>query len=234
MAKRVSVTERVMEERPGGHHPETIGKGTSKEDNGARGATTSKQVDGRSAEQESGDLVEATFLLDRESVEILERIALRHEKRDGDSKSVSEAIPWFRAKPGNWMEHVLREVSSVIGRAVVKERGATRATMARLVTPVLTIVGSLFMGGALWLAQGGQSGGDAMGISILGTLGVTLILLGVGTALTFVVAHLLGLPSTEATGEAAPSQEQRDAQSIATLWSDRPKRTRRSKSPARR
>jgi hypothetical protein len=234
MAKRVSVTERVMEERSGGHHPETIGKGTSKEDNGARGATTSKQVDGRSAEQESGDLVEATFLLDRESVEILERIALRHEKRDGDSKSVSEAIPWFRAKPGNWMEQVLREVSSVIGRAVVKERGATRATMARLVTPVLTIVGSLFMGGALWLAQGGQSGGDAMGISILGTLGVTLILLGVGTALTFVVAHLLGLPSTEATGEAAPSQEQRDAQSIATLWSDRPKRTRRSKSPARR
>lgn len=232
MAKRISVTERVLEERPGGRDAETISKGTGKENDATRNSANSRHADGRSVDQESGDLIEATFLLDRESVEILERIALRHEKRNGESKSVSEAIPWFRPKSGTWLEHVFDKVRSVVSRAVVKERGATRATMAGLATPVLTIVGSLFVGGALWLGQGSQSGGDAMGISFLGTLGLTLIVLGVGTALTFMVTHLVDLPREPAARDGA-RQQQPDGESVGTLWASRPKRKPRSKRSAR-
>ncbi len=234
MSRRISVTERVLEDRPVGRGLEAIIDGTREENDASRGVKNTRHAEDRPANQESGNLVEATFLLDPESLAILDRIWLRHQKGDGHSKSalVREAIRWFRAKPGNRTEQILEAISAVVNRAVVKGRGASRTTIVGIVTPVFTVVGSLFIGGALWLAQGGHRGaGDAMGIGILASLGVTLILLGFGTALTFIVTHLTGLPSEAAAGDGAAPQEGPVKQTTEAPQAARPKRVPRPRRP---
>jgi hypothetical protein len=218
MGKRISVTERVLEDRPPGRGFEAfLDEMQNGNSTGRRDEKATRDAEVQSDCPRSSKLIKATFLLDPESLDILDRIWLRQRKRGGQNKSalVREAIRWFRAKPGNRVEQILEAISSVVNRAAVKGRGATKHTIAVIVTVVLTVVGSVFIGGALWLAQGGHRGaGDAMGVGILTSLGATLILLGLGTALISAVTYFAGL-SVEAEDAGAPQEEVVEASSEA-------------------
>lgn len=103
----------------------------------------------------------------------------------------------FRANPRYGVEQVLT---------------ANRHAIVGILALVVTVVGSVFMGGAIWLAQGAHRGaGDAMGIGILVSLGAALILLGLGTALACTVTYVIHLPLRSDAENAIEPQEVRDA-----------------------
>ena len=103
----------------------------------------------------------------------------------------------FRANPRYGVEQVL----TANGHAIVG-----------ILALVVTVVGSVFMGGAIWLAQGAHRGaGDAMGVGILVSLGAALILLGLGTALACTVTYVIHLPLRSDAENAIEPQEVGDA-----------------------
>jgi hypothetical protein len=87
MGKRISVTERLLEDRPVGRGFEAVIGGTPEENN-------TRHTEDQSAGPKPKKLIKATYLLDPESVDILDRIWLRQRKREGLSKSalVRQAI----------------------------------------------------------------------------------------------------------------------------------------------
>ena len=87
MGKRISVTERLLEDRPVGRGFEAVVGGTPEEKN-------TRHTEDQSAGPKPNKLIKATYLLDPESVDILDRIWLRQRKRAGLSKSalVRQAI----------------------------------------------------------------------------------------------------------------------------------------------
>ncbi len=87
MGKRVSVTERVMEDRPTGRGFQAVIGGTPEGKN-------TRHTEDQSAGPQPNKLVKATFLLDPESLDTLDRMWLRQRKTEGLSKSalVRQAI----------------------------------------------------------------------------------------------------------------------------------------------
>ena len=87
MGKRISVTERVMEDRSTGRGFQAVIGGTPEGKN-------TRPTEDQSAGPRPNKLVKATFLLDPESLDILDRLWLRQRKSEGHSKSalVRQAI----------------------------------------------------------------------------------------------------------------------------------------------
>jgi hypothetical protein len=87
MGRRISVTERLMEDRP-------VGRGFQAVIGSAPEEKNTRHTEDQSAGPQPNKLVKATFLLDPESLDILDRIWLRQRKTEGLSKSalVRQAI----------------------------------------------------------------------------------------------------------------------------------------------
>ena len=87
MGKRISVTERLGEDRP-------VGRGFQAVIGGAPEEKNTRHPEDQSAGPQPNKLVKATFLLDPESLDILDRTWLRQRKTEGLSKSalVRQAI----------------------------------------------------------------------------------------------------------------------------------------------
>lgn len=87
MARRASDTDRLRDEQPGGRGLGAV------IDSGQENKNTRRTED-QSSGSKPDKLVKATFLLDPESVDILDRVWLRQRKREGHSKSalVRQAI----------------------------------------------------------------------------------------------------------------------------------------------
>lgn len=87
MGKRISVTDRVTEGR-------LVGRGFQAVIGSAPDEKNTRRMEDQSAGPQPNKLVKATFLLDPESMDILDHIWLRQRKTDGLSKSalVREAI----------------------------------------------------------------------------------------------------------------------------------------------
>lgn len=87
MGRRISVTERLAEDRP-------VGRGFQAVIGGAPERKNTRHTEDQSAGPQSNELTKATFLLDPESLDILDRIWLRQRKTEGLSKSalVRQAI----------------------------------------------------------------------------------------------------------------------------------------------
>lgn len=102
---------------------------------------------------------------------------------------------WSRAKPGFRLKQLLAAIGAMTRWKAAKGRDVNGHAVVGILALMITIVGSVFMGGALWVAQGAHTGaGDAMGIGILVSLGAALILLGLGTALACTVTYVIHLP----------------------------------------
>ncbi len=118
----------------------------------------------------------------------------------------------FRAKPRYRIEQVLTAIGSLVSWEATKGRGVNGHAIVGILALVVTVVGSVFMGGAIWVAQGAHRGaGDAMGIGILVSLGAALILLGLGTALACTVTYVIHLPLRSDAENAIEPQEVGDA-----------------------
>ena len=101
---------------------------------------------------------------------------------------------WSQAKPGDRSKQFLTAIGAMAAWEAAKGWRLSRHAAATTLALMITVVGSIFMGGALWLAQGAHRGtGDAMGIGILVSLGAALILLGLGTALACTVTYVIHL-----------------------------------------
>ncbi len=87
MGKRISVTKRLLEDRPVGRGFEAVVGGAPEEKN-------TRHTEDQSAGPKPNKLIKATYLLDAESLDILDRIWLRQRKKEGLSKSalVRQAI----------------------------------------------------------------------------------------------------------------------------------------------
>jgi hypothetical protein len=102
---------------------------------------------------------------------------------------------WSRAKPGYQLGQFLAAIGARAGWKAAEGRHLSGHAVASVLALVITVVGSVFIGGALWVAQGAHWGaGDAMGIGILVSLGAALVLLGLGTALACSVTYVIHLP----------------------------------------
>ncbi len=119
---------------------------------------------------------------------------------------------WSRAKPGYRLKQLLTAIGAMASGKATKGRGVNGHAVVGILALVVTVVGSVFMGGAIWLAQGAHRGaGDAMGIGILVSLGATLILLGLGTALACTVTYVIHLPLRSDADNAIEPQKVEDA-----------------------
>jgi hypothetical protein len=95
MSKRISVTERLMEDRPVGRGFQAVfGSAPDEKNTRHPEEKSTRRMEGQSAGPQPNKLVKATFLLDPESLDILDGIWLRQRKTDGLSKSalVRQAI----------------------------------------------------------------------------------------------------------------------------------------------
>ncbi len=134
---------------------------------------------------------------------------------------------WSQAKPGYRLGQFLAAIGAMAGWKAANGRHVNRQAVATILALTIIVVGSLFIGGALWLAQGTHRGaGDAMGIGILASLGAVLILLGLGTALACTVSYVIHLPlqpHAEHATEPAKAESVTEPQEVV-----RPKRVRRT------
>ncbi len=134
---------------------------------------------------------------------------------------------WSRAKPRYRLKQLLTAIGAMASWEAMKGRGVNGHAVVGILALMVTVVGSVFIGGALWLAQGAHTGaGDAMGIGILVSLGAVLILLGLGTALACTVTYVIHLPLRSEAENAVEPQEVEDAPEPQEAV--RPKRVRRA------
>lgn len=80
MSRRISVTERLEEDR-------SVGRGFQAVIGGAPEGKNTRHTEGQSAGPQQNKLIKATFLLDPESLDTLDRIWLRQRRTEGLSKS---------------------------------------------------------------------------------------------------------------------------------------------------
>lgn len=124
-----------------------------------------------------------------------------------------KSFSWlFQAKPQHRLRQLLTAIGSVVSWEAMKGRGVNGHAVAGILALVITVAGSVFIGGALWLAQGAHTGGgDAMGIGILVSLGAALIIFGLGTALASSVTYLVRLPLQSQVEHAVEPPDVEDA-----------------------
>ena len=124
-----------------------------------------------------------------------------------------KSFSWlFQAKPQYRLRQLLTAIGSVVSWEAMKVRGVNGHAVAGILALVITVAGSVFIGGALWLAQGAHTGGgDAMGVGILVSLGAALILFGLGTALASSVTYLVRLPLQSQVEDAVEPPDVEDA-----------------------
>jgi hypothetical protein len=119
---------------------------------------------------------------------------------------------WSQVKPGDRLKQFLTAIGAMTGWTAAEGRHLNRHAVASVLALMITVVGSVFIGGALWVAQGAHRGtGDAMGIGILVSLGVVLILLGLGTALACTVTYVIHLPLQPHAEDVTEPQVMEDA-----------------------
>jgi len=119
---------------------------------------------------------------------------------------------WSRAKPGYRLKQLLTAIGAMASWKATKGRDVNGHAVVGILALMITVVGSVFMGGALWVAQGAHTGaGDAMGTGILVSLGAALILLGLGTALACTVTYVIHLPLRSDAENAIEPQAVEDA-----------------------
>lgn len=134
---------------------------------------------------------------------------------------------WSRAKPGHRLKQLLTAIGAMASWEAMKGRGVNGHVVVGALALTITVVGAVFMGAALWLAQGAHTGaGDAMGTGILVSLGAALILLGLGTALACTVTYVIHLPLQSHAENVTERQEVEDA--TEPQEAVRPKRVRRA------
>ena len=119
---------------------------------------------------------------------------------------------WLRAKPGYRLGQLLKAIGVVGNTEATEGLRVSGHAVVGLIALVITVAGSVFIGGALWLAQGAHTGaGDAMGIGILVSLGAALILFGLGTALACTVTYVVHLPVSSDAEDGVAPEEVKDA-----------------------